>query len=141
MTGHFNTDVCVLLAQASESVAHGSVFDAFLHWAKVENGWQLALVGFGLMAQAVFFGRWLVQWIASERKRESHMPDMFWWLSLVGASLLLVYFILRGEPVGAIGQSVGWIVYSRNLYLIKVKHRRLVDDVPAEQPATGPAGT
>ena len=57
-----------------------------------------------------------------ERRGKSHIPEFFWWLSLSGATLLLVYFTLRGEPVGMLGQSVGWLVYSRNLYLFRAKH-------------------
>jgi lipid-A-disaccharide synthase-like uncharacterized protein len=95
------------------------MIDAVLEWANVATGWELALVGFGVVAQFLFFGRWLVQWVATERRGESHMPEMFWWMSLLGATLLFVYFVLRGEPVGVLGQSVGWIVYIRNLYLIR----------------------
>jgi len=118
------TDV---LAAAGTVAGDGSFTEAVLRWAKVESTWGLVLVIFGIFAQAMFFMRWLIQWIASERKGESHMPDLFWWLSLAGASLLLVYFILRGEPVGVLGQSVGWIVYGRNLYLIKKKRREAIE--------------
>lgn len=110
---------------ANEITTDSSFIQSLMDWAKVTNNWELGLVVFGIAAQAIFFGRWLVQWIASERKGESHMPDLFWWLSLVGASMLFVYFILRGEPVGVLGQSVGWIVYSRNLYLIKRQRKQL----------------
>ena len=91
-------------------------------WANVETTWELGVLGFGVVAQAIFFCRWIIQWIASERRGKSHIPEFFWWLSLSGATLLLVYFTLRGEPVGMLGQSVGWLVYSRNLYLIRAKH-------------------
>jgi lipid-A-disaccharide synthase-like uncharacterized protein len=100
-------------------------FDALKTWAKAETGWQLALVGFGVIAQGLFLCRWIVQWIATERRGESHVPVGFWWLSLAGATLLFVYFVLRGEPVGVIGQSIGWTVYSRNLYLIHKRRRHL----------------
>ena len=102
-----------------------TVIEQVMRWAKVNETWELYWVGFGLIAQATFFARWLVQWAASERRNESHMPDMFWWLSLIGASMMLAYFIGRGEPVGALGQCIGWTVYSRNLYLIKKKRRHL----------------
>jgi len=104
----------LLLAQAETS----SWLEWFKQWAKVTENWELWLVGFGILAQATFFGRWIVQWLASERRGHSHMPELFWWLSLVGASMLLVYFYLRGEPVGMLGQSVGWIIYGRNLQLL-----------------------
>ena len=89
----------------------------------ITEPWEMWWLLVGLTAQGVFFARWIVQWVASERRGESVMPTMFWWCSLVGATLLLLYFIGRREPVGVLGQAVGWTVYSRNLYLIRIKHR------------------
>ncbi len=98
-------------------------------WFDVRTSFGLWWLALGLIAQAMFFGRWVIQWIASEKRRESHVPELFWWLSLIGATMLLVYFIGRREPIGVLGQSVGWIVYGRNLYLIKKKHRIILEDV------------
>lgn len=77
---------------------------------------------FGLLAQSMFFGRFLLQWIVSEKKQESVIPLGFWWLSLAGGLMLFVYaaFYLR-DPVIIIGQSTGVIIYLRNLYLIYFK--------------------
>jgi lipid-A-disaccharide synthase-like uncharacterized protein len=108
--------------QPTGEEAHG-LLQGLLDWAKVDTGWELGLIVFGLFAQSLFFGRWLVQWIATERRGMSHVPELFWWMSLFGATLLFVYFLLRGEPVGLIGQSIGWTVYCRNLHLIH-KHKR-----------------
>ena len=94
-----------------------------LEWANVSEPWEMWLVAFGVLAQVLFFCRWIVQWLASEQRGESHVPMGFWWLSLAGASLLLVYFALRGEPVGLLGQSVGWMVYLRNIMLIRRRAR------------------
>ena len=127
-----------LLAAAAPQTGDSSVFDVVLDWAKVESTWGFMLVVFGIFAQAMFFGRWVIQWIASEKRGESHMPELFWWLSLVGASMLLVYFILRGEPVGVLGQSVGWTVYSRNLILIKKKRQAVVVLNDENKPAGTP---
>jgi lipid-A-disaccharide synthase-like uncharacterized protein len=96
-----------------------SVVDALLSWAHASSRTELWLLVFGLGAQSTFFGRWLLQWWVSERRGESYVPIAFWVMSLVGASMLLVYFVLRGEPVGAIGQCVGWFVYTRNLQMIR----------------------
>lgn len=120
----------VLLAAANGANEPGGVYGLLLRWARIDSTWQLILVIFGLVAQVVFFGRWLVQWIASERRGESHMPEIFWWLSLIGATMLLVYFILRQEPVGVVGQAVGWTVYGRNLYLIKRKKSQHLAEGP-----------
>ncbi|MHC5024487.1 MAG: lipid-A-disaccharide synthase N-terminal domain-containing protein [Planctomycetota bacterium] len=127
--------VIVLVAAAAPD-ASVTWLDPLLRWANVTSGWEIALVGFGIVAQVMFFLRWIVQWIASERRGVSHVPLLFWWLSLAGASMLLVYFFLRGEPVGLLGQSVGWIVYSRNLYLIR-RQRRAAEVAQSACPGCG----
>lgn len=73
-------------------------------------------VGFG--GQIVFSCRFIVQWIASERKGESIVPVAFWYLSLVGSWLLLAYAIHKRDPVFFVGQCCGSFIYLRNLYLI-----------------------
>lgn len=77
-------------------------------------GW----LAFGYTAQMIFMGRMLVQWLATEKKKESVVPVLFWWLSLFGGLMLLIYFLRRGDPVGVVGQIFGVVVYSRNLILI-----------------------
>ena len=79
-------------------------------------GW--VLLGFGFLGQAFFSARFLVQWIASERRRESVIPIYFWYLSVGGGLTLLIYAILRLDPVFIVGQAAGLVVYGRNLYLI-----------------------
>jgi len=75
----------------------------------------------GFLGQACFFSRFLVQWVASERRGESVMPVTFWFLSLLGGTIILVYSIYRRDPVFIAGQSVGLLVYIRNLMLIRRK--------------------
>jgi lipid-A-disaccharide synthase-like uncharacterized protein len=72
----------------------------------------------GFAGQLLFGLRFLVQWIASERKGESIIPIYFWYLSLAGSMILLAYAIFRRDPVFILGQSTGFIVYMRNLMLI-----------------------
>jgi lipid-A-disaccharide synthase-like uncharacterized protein len=72
----------------------------------------------GFLGQGLFFGRWIVQWLASERSAKSRVPVSFWYLSLVGGLITLAYAIYRRDPVFIAGQSVGAIVYVRNLMLI-----------------------
>lgn len=79
----------------------------------------LAWVALGLGGQLLFTGRMLVQWLSSERERRSVIPVAFWWMSLIGATMLLVYFIWRRDIVGVLGQATGWIIYIRNLMLIR----------------------
>ncbi len=75
-------------------------------------------VGLGLLGQVLFTGRMLVQWAASEKSKRSVVPVAFWWMSLAGATMLLVYFIWRRDVVGILGQATGWGIYVRNLVLI-----------------------
>jgi lipid-A-disaccharide synthase-like uncharacterized protein len=83
--------------------------------------WRLDPVWFavGMLGQAVFFSRFVVQWIASERAGQSIIPKAFWWLSLTGAMLLLVYAVHRKDLVFVLGQAFGWVVYTRNLVLLR----------------------
>lgn len=83
------------------------------------TGWLIL----GFSAQALFASRFIIQWIASERAGESVMPDVFWLLSLLGSSLLLIYAIKQKDPVFILGQSTGFLVYLRNLHLIKRKRK------------------
>lgn len=76
-------------------------------------------LGLGLFAQLMFTARFLVQWLASERAGKSIVPLLFWYLSIGGSVLLLVYSIHRKDPVFILGQSMGIFIYTRNLYLIR----------------------
>lgn len=78
----------------------------------------VAWVALGLLGQLAFTARMLFQWLASERRGRSVVPVGFWWLSIVGASMLLVYFVWRKDVVGILGQSAGFFIYARNLWLI-----------------------
>ena len=80
-------------------------------------------IAFGFAGQLLFSLRFLVQWVASEKKKESHIPIAFWYLSLCGSLILLTYAIQRRDPVFIVGQSTGFIVYIRNLMLIYRKRR------------------
>ena len=76
-------------------------------------------LGFGLLGQAFFSARFLVQWIASERRRQSVVPVQFWYFSVGGGLMLLAYAIYRQDPVFILGQGAGLLVYARNLYFIR----------------------
>ena len=82
---------------------------------RIPTGWLL----FGLLGQALFSARFLVQWLTSERKRQSVIPLSFWWLSLGGGFALLAYAVHRRDPVFILGQLPGIVIYSRNLMLIR----------------------
>ena len=73
---------------------------------------------FGLVAQLLFAGRFLVQWIASERAGKSVMPFAFWIFSMGGGLMTLVFGIVRREPVIIFGQAMATVIYIRNIMLI-----------------------
>lgn len=75
----------------------------------------------GFLGQFMFFMRFLVQWIVSERKKESVVPVSFWYFSLLGGLILLSYAIYRKDPVFILGQVGGVFIYLRNLTLIYKK--------------------
>lgn len=77
-----------------------------------------AWLAVGFIGQFLFFSRFLVQWLISERKKRSVIPESFWYLSIGGGLLLLSYAVWRRDPVFIAGQAIGVFVYSRNLWLI-----------------------
>jgi len=81
-------------------------------------------LGLGFMAQFLFASRFFIQWIASERAGHSVIPVLFWYLSMSGGVLLLLYAIWRRDPVFILGQSTGVLVYARNLYFIHRDRKR-----------------
>lgn len=85
-------------------------------------------LGIGLLGQALFSARFLVQWIASEREKRSVVPLHFWYFSVGGGLTLLAYAIYRVDPVFILGQGAGLFVYARNLYFIYRSPARVVQD-------------
>jgi lipid-A-disaccharide synthase-like uncharacterized protein len=83
----------------------------------------------GFLGQALFSCRFLVQWIASERRKESVVPISFWFLSMGGGLALLLYALHRLDPVFIVGQAAGLFIYLRNLLLIRRKGRQLAEAV------------
>jgi lipid-A-disaccharide synthase-like uncharacterized protein len=79
-----------------------------------ETAWVIV----GFLGQGLFVMRWVVQWLKSEREGVSTIPLGFWYLSLIGGLITLAYAIYRRDPVFITGQSVGTLVYLRNLMLI-----------------------
>lgn len=71
----------------------------------------------GVIGQIVFSARFLVQWLVSEYRRRSVMPMYFWYLSILGAAMLLAYSIHLRDPVFILGQAGGMIIYARNVQL------------------------
>ena len=104
-----------MLMQLSQDL-QGYVYDVFV------TRFDLWLV-FGLAAQLVFGSRFVLQWIASERAGRSVMPLSFWFLSIAGGLMTLVYGFVRREPVIIFGQGLSTLIYLRNVVLI-LRERR-----------------
>ena len=80
--------------------------------------YELVFLAIGFFGQGLFASRFIIQWIYSERKGESTIPVIFWFISVFGGLALLTYAIFRKDPVIIVGQIFGILIYSRNLYLI-----------------------
>mgnify|MGYP003477898578 CR=1 FL=1 len=87
----------------------------------VETIW----LGIGFLGQSLFFSRWVLQWAASERQAESHIPVSFWYMSLIGSVIVLAYAIHKIDPVFIAGQGIGTMVYVRNLILLHRAKKRV----------------
>ncbi|MDP8299349.1 MAG: lipid-A-disaccharide synthase N-terminal domain-containing protein [Candidatus Tantalella remota] len=85
-----------------------------------ENIWLII----GFIGQSCFFFRFLIQWIISEKEHKSTIPVVFWYLSFMGALSVLIYAVYKKDPVFIVGQSLGLMVYSRNLMLIYTRRMK-----------------
>ncbi|MHB9070714.1 MAG: lipid-A-disaccharide synthase N-terminal domain-containing protein [Sedimentisphaerales bacterium] len=86
----------------------------------------------GLAGQFTFGGRFVIQWLASELKKQSHVPISFWYLSLVGSIIMLIYSIHRQEPIIVLGFVLNILIYVRNLHLIYI-HKKTGEITPVEK--------
>jgi len=92
----------------------------------LEQPWVWLAIGFA--GQALFSARFLVQWVYSERRKRSVIPVAFWYFSLAGGATLFLYAVHIGDPVFIVGQSMGVLIYTRNLYFIHKERGRAVAD-------------
>ena len=86
------------------------------------NFTELIWVFFGTLGQLIFFSRWIIQWLSSEKLKSSVIPVAFWWCSLIGGIITIIYAHHIGSFPFMLAQAIGIIVYTRNLFLI---YRRL----------------
>lgn len=93
-------------------------------WLNITSWVGVVWLAIGGLGQLAFSGRMVLQWITSERRRQSVITESFWWFSLLGSTLLFSYYIWRQEPIGILGQASGLVVYARNLRLIYKQKRR-----------------
>lgn len=85
---------------------------------------DVVVLAVGFAGQSLFFLRFFVQWLHSEKHKRSLIPTAFWYFSLGGSALLLVYAVMRKDLVFTIGQVTGFLIYSRNLTLIARSRRQ-----------------
>jgi lipid-A-disaccharide synthase-like uncharacterized protein len=85
-----------------------------MHWT--DHPFWLAV---GLVGNALFFSRFLIQWLASERAGRSTVPPVFWHLSLIGSAFLLAYALHSRDPVFVLAYLPNGFVYLRNLALLR----------------------
>jgi lipid-A-disaccharide synthase-like uncharacterized protein len=81
-------------------------------------------LAFGLVAQLSFAARFLVQWIMSERAGKSVVPMAFWFFSVIGGTMTLIYGLVKREPIIIFGQLLSNVIYVRNIMLIWKNHAR-----------------
>ncbi len=105
-------------------------------WASISTT-ELIWLGIGFTAQAMFSMRFIIQWIASERARQSIVPETFWYFSFAGGLMLFVYAVYRMDPVFMLGQGTGLLIYARNIYFITLAKRQ--DQPAALKPDYKPA--
>lgn len=84
---------------------------------------RITWVAVGLFGQGLFFMRFFVQWLASEKEHRSVIPTTFWYLSLLGGITLFSYALWRRDPVFVLGQSTGMFIYLRNIYFLRKEQR------------------
>ena len=89
---------------------------------------EVAWLVIGFTAQGMFMMRFVIQWLASEKSRRSVMPEAFWYWSLAGGFMMLLYAIYRFDPVFMLGQGAGLFIYARNVYFI---HKAKAETPPA----------
>jgi len=88
----------------------------------------------GFIGNAVFSTRFLVQWIASEKRGESVIPVSFWFWSIAGSVIMCSYFIFQRDPVGILAYLPNSMIYLRNLHLIKKRKLAATAAAPTQTP-------
>lgn len=115
-----------MIAFLSAQIEAGATFVAmvlvtilpFLPDSLVENPEQLMII-VGFAGQGLFAMRFILQWLSSEKQAKSVIPVAFWYFSIGGGSVLLLYAIWRQDPVIICGQGLGLFIYLRNLYFVR----------------------
>ena len=87
--------------------------------ASIETNPEQIMIIVGFAGQGLFAMRFIIQWLSSEKQAKSVIPVAFWYFSIGGGAVLLLYAIWRQDPVIICGQGLGLFIYLRNLYFIR----------------------
>lgn len=120
---HVVVKTILLLTPVAALANIGTHFNEFIASFLQNDDVPLWLVIFGSAGQIIFTLRFIYQWLYSKKHNESMLPAGFWIISLIGSATIVSYAIIRLDPVLALGQSVGFIAYTRNLIIGK-KHKK-----------------
>lgn len=111
---------CIFLAQSSFLIGEidwirtpTKLFDTERHYHNL--AWHI----FGSIGNILFASRFWLQWWRAERSQQSELGPLFWWTSIIGSLISLIYFVRIGDTVSIVYNSFGLIPYVRNLVLIK----------------------
>lgn len=88
------------------------------------------LIIFGILGQILFSLRFVYQWLYSLSRNESLLPSGFWLISLIGSGIIAIYGIIRVDPILILGQSVGFIAYTRNIFIYKKELMNRLNEEP-----------
>ena len=111
-----------------------SLWKFLLEFIPNESPYHMAWAGVGLIGQALFMSRFIIQWWKSEKAKKSVLPVEFWYFSIAGGLVTLSYAIHRRDLVFTLAQMLGLIVYFRNLYLVHRERQFLRADAQWQQP-------
>lgn len=114
----------IIAARIGAWQERGTLERTLLGFFNITSWRNFLWVAVGLAGQCAFFGRMFIQWVVSEKSRQSQVPELFWWFSFLGGICLFTYFVWRVDVVGVLGQSTGMVIYARNLRLIHKQKRR-----------------
>ncbi|MGI9426985.1 MAG: lipid-A-disaccharide synthase N-terminal domain-containing protein [Hyphomicrobiaceae bacterium] len=95
-----------------------AVLTKLMVWWSSASTTEMVWLAIGFSAQLMFSMRFIVQWIASERARQSIVPEMFWYFSFAGGAMLFAYALYRVDPVFILGQGTGLLISARNIHFI-----------------------
>ncbi|MGC6496601.1 MAG: lipid-A-disaccharide synthase N-terminal domain-containing protein [Candidatus Puniceispirillaceae bacterium] len=87
--------------------------------ASIETNPEQIMIVVGFAGQGLFAMRFIIQWLSSEKQAKSVIPVAFWYFSIGGGAVLLLYALWRQDPVIICGQGLGLFIYLRNLYFIR----------------------